>query len=469
MAGLYDGIDPQTALLLGLGSGLLGTTGNGRRASFAEALAAGSQQGQQGYRQAISDRQRAQQMAAEQAAREQQMMLAREQMQMTRDDRLQRAQEMQRQEEIRKRQQAFMQQQASGAFTVSPDQQAMAQFGGPTNAAAMASPAMAPKQDRAAELRAAVAAGVLPYDKFLDMTAKQGPQFDKISPDKFTPQSLARFAQSQNYSDLVPRDKLENWNGNAVNPYNVQPGAVDQYDPNKPFGLRGGQPVANVGFQDYEKTKALLGASRTNVNVPVSVNTDKNLWSSVADVVGKTVGTSLDQATAARSSINTATNLLRALDSGRVIAGPGTSPVRIAAQLGSMMGIGGKSVEETAVQTTKAIQAQAQLELDGAAQMKGQGAMTESEREILRRAQAGDIGKTVPEIRALAQTIDTVARRRIEAHQKMVDKISRNPDTGALGQFMGVEAPPVYTGPAGPRATPAVPVLPPGWSITEVR
>ena len=80
MAGLLDGIDPQTALLLGLGSGLLGTSGSGRRASFGEALANGMQQGTQGYRQAIGDRQRAQQIAAEQAAREQQMMLAREQM-----------------------------------------------------------------------------------------------------------------------------------------------------------------------------------------------------------------------------------------------------------------------------------------------------------------------------------------------------------------------------------------------------
>ncbi len=80
MAGLLDGIDPQTALLLGLGSGLLGTSGQGRRASFGEALANGMQQGTQGYRQAISDRQRAEQIAQQQAAQEQQMMLAREQM-----------------------------------------------------------------------------------------------------------------------------------------------------------------------------------------------------------------------------------------------------------------------------------------------------------------------------------------------------------------------------------------------------
>lgn len=73
MAGLYDGIDPQTALLLGLGSGLLGTVGQGRRASFGEALANGMQAGTAGYRQAVGDRQRAEQMRAEQQMREQQM------------------------------------------------------------------------------------------------------------------------------------------------------------------------------------------------------------------------------------------------------------------------------------------------------------------------------------------------------------------------------------------------------------
>ncbi len=81
MAGLLDGIDPQTALLLGLGSGLLGTSGQGRRASFGEALANGMQQGTQGYRQAIGDRQRAEQLAAEQIMRQQQMRLQMEEAQ----------------------------------------------------------------------------------------------------------------------------------------------------------------------------------------------------------------------------------------------------------------------------------------------------------------------------------------------------------------------------------------------------
>jgi len=81
MAGLLDGIDPQTALLLGLGSGLLGTSGTGRRASFGEALANGMQQGTQGYRQAIGDRQRAEQLAAEQIMRQQQMRLQMEETQ----------------------------------------------------------------------------------------------------------------------------------------------------------------------------------------------------------------------------------------------------------------------------------------------------------------------------------------------------------------------------------------------------
>ena len=41
---------------------------------------------------------------------------------------------------------------------------------------------------------------------------------DKINPEKFTPASLAKFAQTRNFGDLVPRDKLEFVEGVGVNP-----------------------------------------------------------------------------------------------------------------------------------------------------------------------------------------------------------------------------------------------------------
>lgn len=145
MAGLYDGIDPQTALLLGLGSGLLGTVGQGRRAGFGEALSAGMQQGTAGYRQAIADRQRAEQMRMEQAAREQQMMLARQQMALSQNQDARAQGEYARQQQEHELQRQI---QGLGArFMQTPEQQAMAQYGGPTNAAAEAAPNMKPRMD----------------------------------------------------------------------------------------------------------------------------------------------------------------------------------------------------------------------------------------------------------------------------------------------------------------------------------
>ena len=55
------------------------------------------------------------------------------------------------------------------------------------------------------------------------------------------------------------------------------------------------------------------------------------------------------------------------------------------------MGLAGKDSKETLEKTRAAMQQMAQLELDAAAQMKGQGQITENERDIIRRAASGDI------------------------------------------------------------------------------
>lgn len=140
MAGLLDGIDPQTALLLGLGSGLLGTSGQGRRASFGEALANGMQQGTAGYRQALSDRQRAEQARAEQAMREQAMRLQMEESQRAQGrfgmeqqrftvDQAEAQRKMQEQQQLRELAMRF----AKGAPQMALEQGAQAGSVGPTN------------------------------------------------------------------------------------------------------------------------------------------------------------------------------------------------------------------------------------------------------------------------------------------------------------------------------------------------
>lgn len=441
---LNSGLDPQTALLLGLGSGLLGTVGQGRRATFGEALSAGLMSGTQSMRQAIADRQRAEQLASDERMRARQMQLQDEQLANSREDRRIRELERLRVEDMRRRQEQFGADREAGKFMVSPEAQAVSQFGGPTNTAAAAVPLLRPQVNRDAELTAAMRAGLLGYDKLLELTAKQQPQVDKIDPSKYTPESVSTFVRTGNFSALVPRDRLENWNGNAVNPYTVKPGAIDVTDPNKAFNLVNGQVVPNMAFQQFELNKAAQGS--TKVNVPVSVQTGASMFKSMADKVGESFARNFDSAQGARKTLDTVGNLLNALDTNQVIAGPGAGGRRWLSQVASSLGL---DSPEKLKQTALAMQAASQLELDKAAENRGQGDMTQSEREIMRRAVTGNVENfTADEMRALAQAVNRNARARLRSYNEDLKRLRANPDSGPLADFMAVPEPPPYVPPS---------------------
>jgi hypothetical protein len=101
----------------------------------------------------------------------------------------------------------------------------------------------------------------------LEQSMKKDTPFNKIDPKDYTRDSIARFSQTQNPADLVAARKLDVVNNQAVDLYNTQPNTVfDSNDPNKPFSLKGGQPVANMPYQQYEYGKAKAGASNVSVN-----------------------------------------------------------------------------------------------------------------------------------------------------------------------------------------------------------
>lgn len=261
---------------------------------------------------------------------------------------------------------------------------------------------------------------------------------DKISPEKFTPASLAKFAQSRNYGDLVPRDKMEVSEGVVYNPYDSTMAGRTLPNPNKPFQLGAdGAIVPNSAYQKYELSKAAAGAARTNV----SVNTEKSFLNEIAGGLGKQVDSSLAQARGASDSLRTIGQLSDVLNSGKVMAGPATKPAMLLTQLGSQLGLAGKDANETLQKTRAAMQQMAQLELDAAAQMKGQGQITENERDIIRRAASGDISMTLPELKTLTASLEKTARYRIERHNANVQPLLANPNAAALAPFLTVPAP----------------------------
>lgn len=268
-------------------------------------------------------------------------------------------------------------------------------------------------------------------------------EFGKVDPKDYTPESLRAAATTGDYTKLVPVRKLDVVGNKAVNLYDTAPGTVmDLADPNKPFGIVGGKVTPNLPLQQYETTKARAGATN------VSVNTEKSLLNEVAGGVGKSVTEARGGASAALNTIGTVGRLFDALDSKNMMAGPGTTFRQFGLQVGNMLGVAGRDAQEKLLNTRLAIQSLAQLELDAAQQMKGQGQITEAERALIKRAASGDIdGMTTSELRVVGNVIDRTARAKIRNYNNQVKPFASNPNAASIAPFLTVEEPPERSAP----------------------
>lgn len=195
-------------------------------------------------------------------------------------------------------------------------------------------------------------------------------------------------------------------------------------------------------FEQWDLSRKKAGATN------VSVSTEKSLLTQVGEGLGKQIDATLANARAAQQSISTAHQLKTAVDSGKMVAGPGASFRVFGLQIGQMLGVGGATGAEVLGNTRRAMQSMAQAELDAAQQMKGQGQITEAERAIIKRAAAGDIDSmTGPEIRLLADAMEKTGRMKIKNHKANVKALSAMPNAGPLMPFYQVEDPPEYQAP----------------------
>lgn len=83
---------------------------------------------------------------------------------------------------------------------------------------------------------------------------------DKIDPTKFTPDSLAKFAQSRNYGDLMPRDKLEFVEGVGVNPF--RPEQREPRHPQSQQAIPDGRPGQHRAQQGVPELRDQQGCCR---------------------------------------------------------------------------------------------------------------------------------------------------------------------------------------------------------------
>jgi hypothetical protein len=169
----------------------------------------------------------------------------------------------------------------------------------------------------------------------------------------------------------------------------------------------------------------------------VKVNTGEKVR---ASEINKDIVTQMGDFTSqARSANDTLMNVDRILPAlSGAITGPLADSRTTLIRVGQQLGIVGKDANDVLAKTQILVQGLAQQELAAAGQMKGQGAITAPERELLRRASVGDQSLSAAELETALKTAQKVARYRISQHQEYLSKFSALPGSEQYVPFYTV-------------------------------
>lgn len=288
------------------------------------------------------------------------------------------------------------------------------------------------------------------------MQALQGMTPQQAIASGVNPELVKQYYESKNYG----RDKVQfkDIGGQLVpvteygdTPQNVRP--IDKTgNPFSDLVVRGpdGRMVANAPLVGVKQGIARAGASNVSVNMP-----DKKFYEGLGAAISGQIEQGYIQAQAAAQTLSNANQIASSLD--KAILGPGANQRVVLAQVGQALGVGGKNNAEVLANTRNVMQALARQELAAAGQMKGQGQITESERAILRKAEAGQINEmTKPEMEQFISAIRKTARARISAHQRNLQRLSQDPQASTIIDYMQVQAPedvPLKGGASKPSAS----------------
>lgn len=178
------------------------------------------------------------------------------------------------------------------------------------------------------------------------------------------------------------------------------------------------------------------------------VNAEKPLVNTFMSSLGEAAGDSRKAASSAVRNLAAIGELRSALSSGRVLTGPLAKQELFLRQIGKSTNFGGgKTNDEILANTRKALQAMAQLELSGAEAMKGQGAITDRERDLIKSAASGEITMTKEEIEAVANALEKVSRGRIKSYNNYAKRLGALEGFEKVAPLLEVEEPPVDEAP----------------------
>ena len=205
-----------------------------------------------------------------------------------------------------------------------------------------------------------------------------------------------------------------------------------------------------------------LIAKQTSHPQGTNIKIENKMGEGIAAQIGPMMKDSVDIATGAVKQVDAAKRVVGAIDSGKIIAGPFAGGRVTLAQMGQALGVGGADAKQQLANTRDVIRGLAEMTLQGRSQMKGQGAITESEGLLAERANSGKIEDlTIPEIKQLAQASERAARFAYAEHQRKVQEMANNPATSSLATY--------YQGPAMPPAITAPSEEPPVGSVRRIK
>jgi hypothetical protein len=200
---------------------------------------------------------------------------------------------------------------------------------------------------------------------------------------------------------------------------------------------QGGRLSADPGYVQAKSQIASAGRLVTNVNV----NAVKPLLNEIGTGLGKAAVEGLDAARSANQTIELAGRLSGVLRDKSVIAGPLANQRALVSRVAQTLGVGGASTQEQLANTREVIQGLAEFELQAAIGMRGQGAITDTERQILRRASIGEITDSPQELLRAMQTLEQRARKRIVSHNANVDVLGGIPGSAPIIPLLRVNEP----------------------------
>ena len=206
----------------------------------------------------------------------------------------------------------------------------------------------------------------------------------------------------------------------GATPYEAQSPDLRAYEYISGTSLAG---TGQTGIENVGKYRSQI-APKTTVDVKLPPGQSQFVAGAGTETI-KVLGELTQGARSANDTLINVEKMLPALD--KAILGPAADYRTTMLRIGQQLGVAGADANEQLANTRIVVQGLAQQELDAAAQMRGQGSLTEGERGILRRAAAGDQTLSAAEIRQALASAQKTARYRLATQEDYLKRAMKIP------------------------------------------